>query len=40
MVDGRILYRDGRWSTFDPDAVLREARQERRGLLRRVEVRR
>jgi 5-methylthioadenosine/S-adenosylhomocysteine deaminase len=38
MVDGRILYRDGRWSTLDPDAVQREARQERRGLLRRVEA--
>lgn len=38
MVDGRVLYRDGRWSTLDPDAVLREARQERRGLLRRVEA--
>ncbi len=37
MVDGRVLYRDGRWSTLDPDAVTREARQERRGLLRRVE---
>ena len=38
MVDGRVLYRDGRWSTLDPDAVRREARQERRGLLRRVEA--
>jgi len=39
MVDGRILYRDGQWGTIDPDAALREARQERRGLLRRVEAR-
>jgi 5-methylthioadenosine/S-adenosylhomocysteine deaminase len=38
MVDGRVLYHDGRWTTLDPEAVVREARQERRGLLRRVET--
>lgn len=37
MVAGRVLYRDGAWSTLDPDAVLAESRHERRGLLRRVE---
>jgi 5-methylthioadenosine/S-adenosylhomocysteine deaminase len=36
MVAGRVLYRDGAWSTLDPAAVLAEARSERQGLLRRA----
>jgi len=37
MVEGRVLYRDGAWTTLDPAEVMAEARAERRGLLRRVE---
>jgi len=37
MVEGRVLYRDGAWTTLDPGAALAEARAERQGLLRRVE---
>ena len=36
MVDGRVLYRDGAWTTLDPGQALAEAAAERRGLLRRV----
>ena len=37
LVDGRVLYRDGRWSTLDPERVAAEARMEARGLVRRAE---
>ena len=37
LVSGRVLYRDGRWTTLDPERVTAEARAEARGLLRRVE---
>jgi len=36
MVAGRTLYRDGAWSTLDPDRVARDARAEARGLVARV----
>jgi len=38
MVAGRTLYRDGRWSTLDPERVVAEARAEARGLVRRMEA--
>ena len=38
MVAGRILYRQGSWSTLDPAAVLAEARAEARGLMRRAGI--
>ena len=37
MVAGRILYRDGAWSTLDPERVVAEARAEALGLMRRAE---
>jgi len=36
MVAGRVLYRDGAWTTLDPARATGEARAEARGLLRRV----
>ena len=36
MVAGRVLYRDGAWSTLDPARVVAEARAEAHGLMRRV----
>lgn len=36
MVDGRVLYREGAWSTLDPAAALAGAGAELRGLLRRA----
>jgi 5-methylthioadenosine/S-adenosylhomocysteine deaminase len=36
LVAGRELYRDGRFTTLDPGAVLAEARAERHALLLRV----
>jgi len=36
MVAGRVLYRNGAWTTFDPDRVAAEARAEARGLVRRA----
>jgi 5-methylthioadenosine/S-adenosylhomocysteine deaminase len=36
MVAGRVLYRDGGFTTLDPAEVVAEARAERRGLLRRA----
>jgi 5-methylthioadenosine/S-adenosylhomocysteine deaminase len=38
MVAGRVLYRDGAWTTLDPAAVLAEARAELDGLLRRASL--
>ena len=38
MVEGRVLYRDGAWTTLDPKAVRAEARAERSGLLRRARL--
>jgi 5-methylthioadenosine/S-adenosylhomocysteine deaminase len=38
MVAGRVLYRDGAWSTLDPSAVRAEARAELDGLLRRAKL--
>jgi len=38
MVGGRVLYRDGAWTTLDPEAVVAEARAERAGLLRRASL--
>jgi 5-methylthioadenosine/S-adenosylhomocysteine deaminase len=37
MAAGRILYRDGAWTTLDPDRTAADARAEIRGLLRRAE---
>jgi cytosine/adenosine deaminase-related metal-dependent hydrolase len=37
LVAGRVLYRDGAWSTLDPARVLAEARAEARALVRRAE---
>jgi 5-methylthioadenosine/S-adenosylhomocysteine deaminase len=36
MTAGRILYRDGAWSTLDPERTLADASAEAGGLLRRV----
>jgi 5-methylthioadenosine/S-adenosylhomocysteine deaminase len=36
MVAGRILYRDGEWTTLEAERVLAEARAEARGLARRA----
>ena len=36
MVAGRILYRDGEWTTLEPERVLAEARAEARELARRA----
>ena len=36
MVAGRILYRDGAWTTLDPDRAAADARVEARGLVRRA----
>jgi 5-methylthioadenosine/S-adenosylhomocysteine deaminase len=36
MVAGRVLYRDGQWTTLDPGRVIADARMEARGLMRRV----
>ena len=36
MVAGRVLYRDGAWTTLDPEAVRADARAELDGLLRRA----
>jgi cytosine/adenosine deaminase-related metal-dependent hydrolase len=36
MVAGRVLYRDGQWTTLDPERVIADARMEGRGLMRRV----
>lgn len=38
MVSGRVLYRDGAWTTLDPAAVRAEARAELDGLLRRASL--
>jgi 5-methylthioadenosine/S-adenosylhomocysteine deaminase len=38
VVAGRVLYRNGRWSTLDPDRVTAEARAEARALVRRAEI--
>ncbi len=36
MVAGRVLYRDGAWSTLDPQRVIADARAEAQGLMRRA----
>jgi cytosine/adenosine deaminase-related metal-dependent hydrolase len=36
MVAGRVLYRDGAWSTLDPERVVADAHAEARGLMRRA----
>ena len=36
MAAGRILYRDGAWTTLDPDRAAAEARAEARGLIQRA----
>jgi len=36
MVAGRVLYRDGAWTTLDPRAVQADGRAELAGLLRRA----
>ena len=38
MAAGRVLYRDGAWTTLDAARTLADARAEARGLLRRVET--
>ncbi len=38
MVAGRVLYRDGAWSTLDAERAAADARAEVKGLLRRVEA--
>ena len=38
MVAGRVLYRDGRWSTLDPDQVTAAADAEARGLFGRARL--
>jgi 5-methylthioadenosine/S-adenosylhomocysteine deaminase len=38
VVAGRVLYRDGAWTTLDPERAAAEARAEARGLLRRAEA--
>jgi cytosine/adenosine deaminase-related metal-dependent hydrolase len=38
MVAGRVLYRDGAWTTLDPDSVVASARAEAQTLVRRAEV--
>jgi 5-methylthioadenosine/S-adenosylhomocysteine deaminase len=38
MVAGRILYRDGTWTTLEPERVVAEAREEARGLIRRADI--
>jgi 5-methylthioadenosine/S-adenosylhomocysteine deaminase len=38
MVAGRVLYRDGAWSTLDPERAVADARAEALGLLRRTEA--
>jgi 5-methylthioadenosine/S-adenosylhomocysteine deaminase len=38
MVAGRVLWRDGAWTTLDGARVAAEARAEARGLLRRAEI--
>jgi len=38
MVAGRILYRDGTWTTLEPERVTAEARNEARGLVRRADI--
>jgi hypothetical protein len=35
MVAGRILFREGRWTTLDPERVVAEARGEAQALLGR-----
>jgi 5-methylthioadenosine/S-adenosylhomocysteine deaminase len=37
MVGGRVLYRDGEWTTMNPESVRADARNEARGLERRVD---
>jgi 5-methylthioadenosine/S-adenosylhomocysteine deaminase len=36
VVAGRVLYREGAWTTLDPEAVRAHARAERSGLLKRA----
>ncbi len=38
MVAGRVLYRDGAWTTLDPRAVQADARAELTGLLKRASM--
>ena len=38
MVAGRVLYRDGAWTTLDPESARAEARAELAGLLRRADL--
>jgi cytosine/adenosine deaminase-related metal-dependent hydrolase len=38
MVAGRVLYRDGAWTTLDPRAVQADACAELAGLLRRASM--
>ena len=38
MVAGRVLYRDGAWSTLDPERAAADARAEARGLVKRVAI--
>ena len=38
MVAGRVLYRDGAWSTLDAGRAAADARAETQGLLRRMEA--
>ncbi len=37
MVAGRVLYRDGAWTTLDPELVVRDAEHQSQALQRRVE---
>jgi len=38
MVDGKVLYRDGRYPTLDRDALLRKARKGAETMRRRMEA--
>ena len=38
VVAGRVLYRDGAWTTLDPASIGTAARAERAALLRRAEL--
>jgi 5-methylthioadenosine/S-adenosylhomocysteine deaminase len=38
MVAGRVLFRDGQWTTLDPREAVSAARSEAAGLLRRVKA--
>jgi 5-methylthioadenosine/S-adenosylhomocysteine deaminase len=38
LVAGRVLYRDGTWSTLDAERAVADARAEAKGLVRRAEL--